>query len=104
MGGSKPWSVDVTADVNFAACAATARKAGVRVAPLLTQGDFLMRMGIISRVERLIEAEGTSDKQAEELVSATRRLVDPAEMGSRFKVLQIVHPSCSLEGFGLGLD
>lgn len=63
-----------------------------------------MRMGIITRVERLLESPTVTDEQAEDLVAATRRLVDPAQMGSRFKVLQIVHPDCKLSGYGLGLD
>ena len=47
----KVGKVDLTADVDFAACARAAGKAGARPLPVSTQGDFLMRMGIVERAE-----------------------------------------------------
>lgn len=68
--------------------------------PLLTQGQFLMRMGVVSRVEQLMEAEGTTDEQASSLVAALKYLVEPQQMGEKFKVLSIVNPALtSVVGF-----
>jgi len=53
--------VDVTADVDFAMCRRAAERKGARVPALLSQGDFLMRMGVVQRVEQLLDSEETSD-------------------------------------------
>lgn len=82
----------MTADVDFAMCRRAALRKGAAVPPLLTQGDFLMRMGIVSRVEQLIELEQTSDEAANALVRSLKYLVEPGQMGSRFKVLSIASP------------
>lgn len=96
---SQPGRVDVTADVDFAVCRRAAVNRGATVPPLSTQGDFLMRMGVVERVERLMERESTSEAQAELLVESLGRLVDPAEMGRKFKVLAICSPGLAVPGF-----
>ena len=60
---------------------------------ILTQGEFLMRMGIVSRIEQLLDLEETSDDEANHLVASMKYLVEPEQMGKRFKVMTIVHPS-----------
>ena len=55
----------------------------------IPQGQFLASMGIVERVERYIENDGTTDDQAYELYSALERLVAPEQMGERYKVLAI---------------
>jgi NADH dehydrogenase [ubiquinone] 1 alpha subcomplex assembly factor 7 len=52
---SEPGVVDITSDVDFSLCAKTAAKQGAKVYGSITQGEFLMRMGIVERVESLIE-------------------------------------------------
>jgi SAM-dependent MidA family methyltransferase len=89
----------MTTDVNFSACRMVAEKAGARVAALRSQGEFLMKMGIVHRVEQLLESPSVSDKQATDMVAALKRLVDPKEMGARFKTLQITSPSCFVAGY-----
>ena len=85
--------MDVTADVDFSICRKAAERRGAKVMPLLTQGQFLMRMGIVSRVEQLLEAPGTTDEQGAMLVNALKFLADPQQMGQRFKVLSIANPA-----------
>ena len=85
--------VDVTADVDFSICRKAAERRGARVPPLLTQGQFLMRMGIVNRVEQLMEAGDTTDEQAASLLGALKYLVETQQMGQKFKVMSIVNPS-----------
>ncbi len=82
-----PGQADLTAHVDFAALAAAARPC----ATLLTeQGAFLSRLGIAPRSARL--AASLTDTALENHLAATRRLTDPAEMGSVFKVLALHAP------------
>jgi len=85
--------VDVTADVDFAMCRRAAERKGARVPALLSQGDFLMRMGVVQRVEQLLDSEETSDQQADNLFSSLKYLVQPEHMGQKFKVLCIASPT-----------
>ena len=102
---SEPGLADVTADVDFAMCSrVAARQPNIHSCRVLTQSEFLLRMGILDRVEALIEHPDTTDEQAEELVLAYKRLVgsqsDSATyMGSRFKVLSFSHTSIKSPGF-----
>jgi SAM-dependent MidA family methyltransferase len=82
----------MTADVDFSMCRRAALKKSALVPPLLTQGEFLMRMGILARVQQLVELDETSDEAASALVDSLKYLVEPAQMGTRFKVLSIVNP------------
>ena len=93
--------VDITADVDFSLCAKTALKSGVKVHGSISQGEFLMRMGIVDRVQNLIELPSTSDEQAGEMVSSFRRLVGDGDggLGKRFKVMSITDPATEIEGF-----
>jgi SAM-dependent MidA family methyltransferase len=118
---SEPGLVDITADVDFAMCAKSAVKKGAKVYGATTQGEFLMRMGIVERLEKLIEQPETTDDQATQMVKAFRVLVggdnvvsDDSDsssdsngrgnmktgLGKRFKVLSIAHPDAKVEGFG----
>jgi NADH dehydrogenase [ubiquinone] 1 alpha subcomplex assembly factor 7 len=91
--------VDVTADVDFSVCARAAVNNGATVLPLATQGEYLMRMGVVERVEQLVNSSSTTDEQAEVLVESLRRLIDPAEMGRKYKVLSITSPGLKVPGF-----
>lgn len=59
-------------------------------------------MGIVDRVERLINSPIVSESQAEQIVECFKVLVDksnPSCMGSRFKVLAISSKGIDLPGF-----
>ena len=93
--------MDVTADVNFAMCRKAAEKAGnIHVLPLVTQSTFLINMGIFDRTERLINDDSISEEEASYVLETMKKLVDPAEMGERFKVMSIIHPSLMGKVFG----
>ncbi len=88
---SEPGRVDLSTDVDFAALkAAVAGLDGVRAFGPMPQGQFLSAMGIEARLQALLEAEGVSEKQALHLYDAYRRLVDPDQMGRKYKVLALV--------------
>lgn len=88
---SRPGDVDVTADVDFSAMARTAREVGATVLGPVTQREFLIRMGLVDRVQHLIGLDSTTDEQAEQLVNAVGKLAGEqtsnGDMGLRFKVL-----------------
>jgi NADH dehydrogenase [ubiquinone] 1 alpha subcomplex assembly factor 7 len=85
-----PGEADLTAHVDFAALAEAAIAAGARVWGPATQGEFLRRIGIAARAERL--SAGAAPAQAAAIESACRRLIDPGKMGTLFKVLVIAAP------------
>jgi NADH dehydrogenase [ubiquinone] 1 alpha subcomplex assembly factor 7 len=87
-----PGEADITAHVDFAAIAEAATAAGARVHGLVGQGDFLRRLGLEARAERLLR--NASPAQAADIGAACRRLIDPSEMGTLFKVLCIAAPDC----------
>ncbi|KRW97368.1 class I SAM-dependent methyltransferase [Paracoccus sp. MKU1] len=78
---ANPGEADLTAHVDFAPLALAARAAGARVSRMARQGDWLLRLGIAQRAERLAAA---GDAGA---MAALHRLTAPDEMGHLFKVL-----------------
>ena len=91
--------VDMTADVDFSSCSRAASRMGSIVSGAITQGEFLLRMGAVDRLEQLIELPSTTEEQAERLVASFKHLVDDSKMGKRFKVLAVAHPKVQVEGF-----
>ncbi len=85
-----PGEADLTAHVDFAAIAEAAANAGARVWGPVAQGEFLRRLGLPARAERLLQ--GASPAQAADIGAACRRLTDPAERGTLFKALCIAAP------------
>jgi NADH dehydrogenase [ubiquinone] 1 alpha subcomplex assembly factor 7 len=75
-----PGEADLTAHVDFEPLAALAQAFAYD-----TQGAVLSRLGIDARAERL--AQNLTGAALESHRAAHRRLTDPAEMGSLFKVL-----------------
>ena len=88
---SDPGEADLTAHVDFAALARAAEAAGARAWGPVPQGEFLRRLGIEARAAALI-ACATPD-QAMLIRSGCRRLIDPREMGTLFKVLALTVPN-----------
>ncbi len=85
---AEPGSVDLTAHVDFAACARAAAKAGAASHGPLPQGLFLQRLGLVSRAAVLAR---DNPRQAGEVLSAAQRLVAPEAMGQLFKALCLCH-------------
>jgi NADH dehydrogenase [ubiquinone] 1 alpha subcomplex assembly factor 7 len=92
-----PGESDLTAHVDFAALSAGAAKAGAFARPVLTQGEFLRRIGIAERAEALARGKDQATRSA--IGSAVARLVEPRAMGELFKVLAISSPGLALPGF-----
>src|SRR5262249_11388254 len=92
----EPGASDLTAHVNFAALAAAATPA--RAWRLLEQGDFLRRLGIEARTERMV---ARNPQRAAEIAAACRRLIDRREMGTLFKALAVTAPDLAAPGFSL---
>ena len=80
-----PGAQDITANVDFGAVVRQCQQPPWRVHSLNTQADFLLTAGFSAWFEqRFEEAE-----QPEKLAQEARTLLDPAQMGERFKVLTL---------------
>ena len=81
-----PGLQDISAWVDFSACARAAHQAGLTVAGFTTQGQFLVEAGTWRQAGTRQE---TAELAAAELAAAQalKTLVLPGEMGERFKLL-----------------
>ncbi len=86
-----PGQADLTAHVNFAALKRSLSVAGAAVWGPTTQAEFLNRMGIVKRAERLSDA--ASPQQKKEIVTALHRLTAGRAMGQLFRVLAASRPT-----------
>jgi len=82
-----PGEADLTAHVDFAAVAEAVEDAGARAWKVLPQGIFLEHLGIGARTAALLAK--ADERQALEIATARRRLVDGDAMGRLFKMLAI---------------
>jgi len=81
-----PGTADITAHVDFAALAQTARAAGAEVWGPAKQNLFLTALGLHQRTDLLARS---SPHEGEKLRLAARRLTAPEAMGSLFKAMAI---------------
>ena len=88
-----PGSSDLTVDVDFGRLRRLAEKASLSVHGPVEQGPFLMGLGVEARMHALIRA---NQGRAEEIYKGVTRLVDPAEMGRRFKVICLSAPGLAV--------
>jgi SAM-dependent MidA family methyltransferase len=87
---TEPGECDLTAHVDFAAMARSARAAGAAVHGPIDQGDFLRALGVDVRARALVER---SPDRADEIQTARRRLVGKGdnEMGALFKAMAVAN-------------
>jgi len=85
-----PGEQDLTAHVDFEAVTAVARDAGASVTNVVTQGEWLSRLGIHDRAEAL--ASSNPDR-AGEVRAAAVRLTAPDQMGELFKIIALHSPA-----------
>jgi NADH dehydrogenase [ubiquinone] 1 alpha subcomplex assembly factor 7 len=85
-----PGTADLSAHVDFAAFAAAARAGGAEIYGPVPQGRFLKALGAELRLAALLRRAAPGQRGA--LESGLRRLIDPAEMGTLFKVLAVTSP------------
>ena len=84
-----PGASDLTVDVDFGRLARLARQAGLDVAGPVPQGLFLLGLGAQARLNQLVEA---NPDEAEAIFNAAQRLIDPKDMGERFKAICLSAP------------
>jgi SAM-dependent MidA family methyltransferase len=92
-----PGETDLTAHVDFAALARRARAEGAAVHGPLTQGEFLLKLGLLERAGRLGAAADAPTRES--LRAAVDRLAKPDQMGTLFKVLAITRPGLEPQPF-----
>ncbi len=87
-----PGTCDLTAHVDFEAIALAARPAAHTQA--IPQGEFLERLGIVQRAERL--AAGLTGFALENHAAALRRLTHEDEMGTLFRAMALYQEGAPL--------
>lgn len=83
----RPGETDLTAHVDFAALARAAEQGGCAAHGALGQGNFLRRAGAHARAAALSAANPAARTTIE---TALRRLIEPTEMGTLFRVLLLL--------------
>jgi NADH dehydrogenase [ubiquinone] 1 alpha subcomplex assembly factor 7 len=97
-----PGTTDLSTHVDFAILAATARARGAAVYGPVAQGDFLKALGAELRLQILLRHAAPNRRAT--LEAGLRRLIEPAEMGTLFKVLAMTSPDMPAPaGFADGL-
>ena len=87
---ARPGEADITSHVDFEALAAAITTMGAKAYGPVTQGDFLVKMGLREREEMLRKR---ADARARiRLSKGAQRLVAGNQMGQLFKVLAVTHP------------
>lgn len=86
---ASPGEQDLTAHVDFGAVGRAARQAGAEVSNLISQGEWLARLGIEPRAAALARS---NPQRADELRTAVERLCAPADMGELFKIIAMRSP------------
>ena len=85
-----PGEQDLTSHVDFEALGDVAREAGAKVTKLVSQSDWLIRLGMKERAGALIRA---NPDRAEEVETALDRLTSASHMGELFKVISFHSPA-----------
>lgn len=83
----EPGEADVTAHVDFTTLMQVAKDAGVGAHGLISQGEFLIRMGAELRGEMLLKASPPEVRA--QIVAGLQRLIAPQQMGELFKVMAL---------------
>jgi len=82
-----PGEADLSAHVDFADLAQRAGDAGLKSFGPISQGKFLLKLGLEARRDRLLQQANLEQRQA--IITGVGRLTDPRVMGDLFKVLAI---------------
>ncbi len=85
-----PGEADLTAHVDFGALGRRMRNGGARTYGPVPQRQFLISLGILQRTEKLMR--NAAPEAVQTVFAATKRLIDPDEMGNLFKVLAATGP------------
>ena len=85
-----PGEADLTSHVDFASLARAAIAGGAAASRIVSQGEFLLSMGLRERAERLAAAKSPGEQA--HIVAAAQRLAAEQEMGGLFKVFALAAP------------
>ena len=98
-----PGKQDLTADVDFGCLKDTALSVpGARVSGPISQGDWLLGMGMAFRADRMIRGDGMTEEKKEGIRRDLKRLAgkEEGDMGSVYNVMAITSRQDASEGFG----
>ncbi len=84
---TSPGEADITSHIDFAGLKRTAEANGLNAFGPMPQGEFLLKLGLEARRDRLVERATPAQREA--ILSGTARLVDPRAMGVLFKALVV---------------
>jgi NADH dehydrogenase [ubiquinone] 1 alpha subcomplex assembly factor 7 len=82
-----PGRADLSAHVDFAALKRDAVSLGLLPYGPMPQGEFLLRLGLATRRDRLLA--GAAPEQRAAIATAAARLIDPRQMGVLFKAFAL---------------
>ena len=85
----RPGEQDLTAHVDFEALDHAATEAGAAVTKTISQGEWLIRLGIEARAQALSRA---NPERAHDIEAALQRLTSADQMGTLFKVVALHSP------------
>jgi NADH dehydrogenase [ubiquinone] 1 alpha subcomplex assembly factor 7 len=87
---AEPGQADLTSHVDFGALRRAARAEGAAVHGPVTQGEFLLSLGLLERAGQL--GAMADERQREAVRRDVERLAGPEQMGTLFKVLAVTMP------------
>ncbi|MEK1852370.1 MAG: class I SAM-dependent methyltransferase [Phyllobacterium sp.] len=91
-----PGAADLTTHVDFYSLAQPARAEGCKTSAM-TQGEFLIAMGLLDRAGAL--GQGKSANFQDQISADVERLAGPDQMGTLFKVLCVTDPATHIYPF-----
>jgi SAM-dependent MidA family methyltransferase len=94
-----PGEADLTSHVDFQSLAEIAQSRSIAVNGMMTQGEFLLKLGLLERAGAL--GRGKSPEQQAEIQAAVERLAGtgPNQMGELFKVMSVSSPDVQVAPF-----
>jgi SAM-dependent MidA family methyltransferase len=94
-----PGEADLTSHVDFETLAEVARARSITVNGMMTQGQFLLKLGLAERAGAL--GRGKDASEQEQIRAAVERLAGngPNQMGELFKVMAVSSPAVTLAPF-----
>ena len=81
----KPGHSDITSHINFKLFSKSLSEDNLAVKKITTQSEFLKKVGILERADIL--SKKMTFKEKANMFYRLKRLIDPKEMGDRFKVI-----------------
>ncbi len=93
-----PGHCDLTSHVDFEALTRVAEQAGANIKPVITQGEFLLKLGLLERAAEL--GRGKLEELQKRLTGEAERLALPDQMGDLFKVFCLSSVATDIPPFG----